>query len=188
MSRTYCSRCAYPESSCLCSAINETQFKTRIVVLQHPSEVKHAKNTARLISLVVPEAEIVVGETPEDFHAVRSRLETDPHAVLLYPAAESSLLSTSAEGQTIRTIVILDGTWRKAKKIWLSNTWLHEMRVCHLDEPESNYRIRSTRIPGGLASIEAAAHALRQLGEANTEALLDAFAALQDKWPSNGRA
>jgi DTW domain-containing protein YfiP len=89
------------------------------------------------------------------------------------------------EAMPIDTLVIIDGTWRKAKKIWLSNPWLHGMRVCHLNSPiSSKYHIRSSRQPDGLASIEAAASALSQLGERNTGALLDALMAMQKCWPS----
>ncbi|HAB39801.1 MAG TPA: hypothetical protein DCS33_05455 [Gammaproteobacteria bacterium] len=185
MPRADCPRCAYPQQSCICSAINETSYHTQIVVLQHPSEVKHAKNTARLISLVAPKTETVVGENPEDFRAVRSRLLSNPNSVILFPTATSIALDRGMEAMPIDTLVIIDGTWRKAKKIWLSNPWLHGMRVCHLNSPiSSKYHIRSSRQPDGLASIEAAASALSQLGERNTGALLDALMAMQKCWPS----
>jgi DTW domain-containing protein YfiP len=185
MPRTDCPRCAYPQQSCVCYAINETGYQTQIVVLQHPSEVKHAKNTARLISLVAPETETIVGEIPKDFCAVRGRLMSNPNAVILFPTATSLALDESMDSMPIDTLIIIDGTWRKAKKIWLSNPWLHEMRVCHLKSPiSSRYHIRSSRQPDGLASIEAAASALSQLGERNTDALLDALIAMQKCWPS----
>lgn len=185
MPRSYCPHCAYPQQSCVCSAINETGYQTQIVVLQHPSEVKHAKNTARLIALVAPETETVVGEKPEDFRAVRRKLVSNPNAVILFPTATSIALTESLNAAPIDTLIIIDGTWRKAKKIWLSNPWLHGMRVCHLNSPiSSRYHIRSSRQPDGLASIEAAASALSQLGERNTDALLDALMAMQKCWPS----
>ena len=81
-------------------------------------------------------------------------------------------------------LVLIDGTWRKAKKIWMSNPWLQQLRVCHIDAVSSRYRIRRGSVPGGLATIEAAASALEQLGEVKTEALLNAFEALQENWPS----
>ena len=185
MPRADCPRCAYPQQSCVCYAINETGYQTQIVVLQHPSEVKHAKNTARLISLVAPETETIVGETPNDFGAVRGRLMSNPNAVILFPTATSLALDESMDSIPIDTLIIIDGTWRKAKKIWLSNPWLHGMRVCHLKSPiSSRYHIRSSRQPDGLASIEAAASALSQLGERNIDALLDALMAMQKCWPS----
>ena len=157
-------------------------------MLQHPTEVKHAKNTARLISLVAPATEIVVGETAEDFSAVRKRLQANRHAVVLYPASDSVPLGESLTAEPIDSVIIIDGTWRKAKKIWLSNPWLHTMRVCHLNDADrSKYLIRSSSEPEGLASIEAAAFALHQLGDTNTHALLDVFMAMQAYWPLGTR-
>ena len=183
MPRSYCPRCAYPLRSCLCAAIRPTRFNTRIVVLQHPAEVKHATNTARLLALVSPATEIVVGEAPNDFAALRERLQDNRRAVVLYPAPDSEQLSDSVSIKPVDTIVLIDGTWRKAKKIWLSNPWLQSMRVCQLNTAASRYHIRRGKQPGGLASIEAAAEALNQLKESDTDALLTAFAALQAKWP-----
>jgi DTW domain-containing protein YfiP len=134
---------------------------------------------------VAPKTETIVGETPKDFGAVRGRLISNPNAVILFPTATSLALDESMDTMPIDTLIIIDGTWRKAKKIWLSNPWLHGMRVCHLKSPiSSRYHIRSSRQPDGLASIEAAASALSQLGERNTSALLDALMAMQKYWPS----
>jgi DTW domain-containing protein YfiP len=134
---------------------------------------------------VAPKTETIVGETPKDFGAVRGRLISNPNAVILFPTATSLALDESMDTMPIDTLIIIDGTWRKAKKIWLSNPWLHGMRVCHLKSPiSSRYHIRSSRQPDGLASIEAAASALSQLGERNTDALIDALMAMQKCWPS----
>jgi DTW domain-containing protein YfiP len=134
---------------------------------------------------VAPKTETIVGETPKDFGAVRGRLISNPNAVILFPTATSLALDESMDTMPIDTLIIIDGTWRKAKKIWLSNPWLHGMRVCHLKSPiSSRYHIRSSRQPDGLASIEAAASALSQLGERNTDALVDALMAMQKCWPS----
>jgi len=183
MTRLYCKQCAYPERTCLCRAVTKVSYRTRIVVLQHPSESRHAKNTARIISLVIPDTETVVGETAGDFRDVRNRFQSDPTAIVLYPAAISTPLKESVDRETINTIIIIDGTWRKAKKIWLSNPWLHTMRVCDINDANSSlYNIRSGSNPNGLASIEAAAFALSQLEEASTKPLLEAFMAMQKQW------
>ena len=42
MSRPVCLRCKRPESHCLCALIPALLPRTRVVVLQHPSEARHA--------------------------------------------------------------------------------------------------------------------------------------------------
>ena len=51
MSRSQCPRCLRPESHCLCALIPQLDSRTRVLLLQHPSEVNHALNTARLAAL-----------------------------------------------------------------------------------------------------------------------------------------
>jgi DTW domain-containing protein YfiP len=153
-------------------------------VLQHPDEVRHAKNSARLVGLVNPGTELVVGETAEDFKVLRDRFDMDSRAVVLYPASGSAALGDSVSVEPIETIIIIDGTWRKAKRMWLTNPWLHRLRVYHLNDVGSSvYSIRASSVSGGLASIEAAAHALGVVEDTSTQPLWDAFAAMQANWP-----
>jgi DTW domain-containing protein YfiP len=51
MSRPQCSRCLRPTAHCLCPLIPSLDSRTRVLLLQHPSEVNHALNTARLAAL-----------------------------------------------------------------------------------------------------------------------------------------
>ena len=62
MSRIRCERCARPASHCLCALIPSLPSRTRVLVLQHPSEVGHALNTAGLAVLGLRNAELRVGE------------------------------------------------------------------------------------------------------------------------------
>ena len=51
MSRPQCPRCLRPTTHCLCALIPSLDSRTRVLLLQHPSEVSHALNTARLAAL-----------------------------------------------------------------------------------------------------------------------------------------
>ena len=66
MSRAQCSRCLRPQTHCLCALIPQLDSRTRVLLLQHPSEVGHALNTARLADLGLLNAELRVGEVFED--------------------------------------------------------------------------------------------------------------------------
>jgi DTW domain-containing protein YfiP len=184
MPRAHCPRCHYPLRTCICHGITEVVYRTRIVVLQHPSETAHAKNTARLIPLVTKSCEITVGETPDDFAEVKHGIEANPAAVVLFPAQQSAALADEASAGPIDTLVVLDGTWRKAKKIWLANPWLQTLRVCHLNNlADTDYRIRRSKLPNSLSTIEATAVALGTLENTPTEPLLKAFETMQSHWP-----
>ena len=62
MSRARCERCARPLNHCLCHLIPRLSSRTRVLILQHPDEVGHALNTARLAALGLDNAELRVGE------------------------------------------------------------------------------------------------------------------------------
>ena len=51
--RARCGRCQRPRSHCLCALIPQLQSRTRVLILQHPEESRHALNTARLAALGV---------------------------------------------------------------------------------------------------------------------------------------
>ncbi|HSX70781.1 MAG TPA: DTW domain-containing protein, partial [Pseudomonas sp.] len=80
MSRARCERCARPQTHCLCHLIPNLPSRTRVLILQHPDEVGHALNTARLAALGLANAELRVGEYFAD-------LALDPayRACLLFP-------------------------------------------------------------------------------------------------------
>ena len=66
MSRIQCPRCLRPQSHCLCPLVPSLDSRTRVILLQHPSETAHALNTARLAALGLNNAELRVGEVFDD--------------------------------------------------------------------------------------------------------------------------
>ena len=90
MSRIQCLRCLRPLTHCLCALIPNLDSRTRVLLLQHPSEVNHALNTARLAALGLNNAELVVGEVFEDLPALLN--QPGYRARLLFPADKAQTL------------------------------------------------------------------------------------------------
>jgi DTW domain-containing protein YfiP len=80
--------------------------------LQHPSEVNHALNTARLAALGLTNAELVVGEVFEDLPTLLN--PPGYQARLLFPADAQPLQAYESKEPLL--LVVPDGTWRKARK------------------------------------------------------------------------
>ncbi|UZE27690.1 tRNA-uridine aminocarboxypropyltransferase [Pseudomonas asplenii] len=182
MSRACCERCLRPQTHCLCPLIPQLDSRTRVLVLQHPSEVGHALNTARLATLGLANAELRVGEVFDDL----STLLSPPgyQARLLFPADDAQLLQAyteRAEAQPL-LLVVPDGTWRKARKLLYLNPLLASLpRVTLGPGAVSRYRLRKAPEPGALSTVEAIARALETLERpASFEALLKPFEALID--------
>lgn len=66
MSRPCCSRCQRPLAHCLCELIPALDSRTRLLILQHPSEAGHALNTARLAALGLRNAQLKIAERFEE--------------------------------------------------------------------------------------------------------------------------
>ena len=183
MPRELCPNCHYPLISCLCDSIKHISHETRVSILQHPSEVKNKKNTVRLLELASSEIKTYVGETENDFQSVKQQLEDDTYLHLLLFASETAQnwqhYSNKVDSDKKIHLIVLDGTWRKAKKILLLNSWLSALPHLILDSfYQSQYGIRKTNIEGGLSTLEAVAYTLQQIEQLDSKPffeLLDAF-------------
>jgi len=132
--------------------------------MQHPSEVDHAKNTVRLLKLVMPQIHIYVGETAADFIELQHYLAAQTKPVyVVYPNEHSQTVAEAgAEGESI--IILVDGTWRKAYRMLQLNPWLLNYPSLHLEcEQASQYIIRKAKRSDSLSTLEAAAYTLAAL-------------------------
>jgi DTW domain-containing protein YfiP len=152
--------------------------RTRVLLLQHPSEVNHALNTARLAALGLNNAELIVGEVFEDLPRLLN--QSGYQARLLFPADDAQPMQAYGPGDDPLLLVVPDGTWRKARKLLHLNPLLAALpRVTLADGGVSRYRLRKAPGPGALSTVEAIVQALQTL-EAPTsfEPLLRPFEAL----------
>lgn len=178
MSRPQCPRCHRPQVHCLCALIPHLPSRTRVLVLQHPSEVNHALNTARLAALGLQNVELRVGEVFEDLPQLLA--QAGYRACLLFPGEQTETLQAYGESSMPKLLVVPDGTWRKARKMLHLNPLLAALpRVALESTAPSRYRLRKAPGPGALSTVEAITQALEIL-EAPTsfQALLKPFDAL----------
>ena len=164
MSRAQCSRCMRPQTHCLCALIPQLDSRTRVLLLQHPSEVSHALNTARLAAVGLTNAQLRVGEVFDDL----DELINVPgyQARLLFPGDDAQVLPAheSAEASLPLLLVVPDGTWRKVRKLLHLNPLLAQLpRVTLPQGAVSRYRLRKAPGPGALSTLEAIVQALEIL-------------------------
>ena len=178
MSRVQCPRCLRPQTHCLCPLIPSLGSRTRVLLLQHPSEVNHALNTARLAALGLTNAELIVGEVFADLPTLLKR--PGYQARLLFPADDAQPMQAYDASDEPLLLVVPDGTWRKARKMLHLNPLLAALpRVTLAQGAVSRYRLRKAPGPGALSTIEAIVQALQTLeAPASFEPLLKPFEAL----------
>ncbi|MCZ8254589.1 MAG: DTW domain-containing protein [Polaromonas sp.] len=181
VTRPRCAACLRPQSACICAWVTPIAHEADVLILQHPLEIDHAKNTARLLHLSLPRSRVLTGEAFDE-GLLRDALAGPKYTVLLYPQTpedEAPALDTAQLKDPLRVrLVVLDGTWRKSRKMLHLSPLLRQLPRLSLDDaPASNYLIRKAHKPGQLSTLEATCAALAQL-EGETEKyqpLLKAF-------------
>ena len=179
--RAICATCLRPQPTCICQWIAPVDTDVGVLILQHPLEVSNAKGSARLLHLSLSGSVLLAGEVfdRDTLHALLHQGGRTP--VLLYPdtvdAAAPELDPARLADPSALRLVILDGTWRKSRKMLHLNPLLQGLpRLALEGMPESHYRIRKAHAPDQLSTLEATAYALMRLeGAAHFDPLLAAF-------------
>ena len=182
-----CPVCNRSMKACFCGFVAPFETKTRFVLLMHPKEFKYQKTgTGRLTKRSLPNSEIVMGENFTRNSRVQALL-SDPayHPVLLYPGRESvnlsegGILSVPAGKQLL--VLVIDGTWRLAKKMMHLSTNLHSLpRVCFTPSSASRFLIKQQPHANCLSTIEAVYYLLDALDRQGVENLRGRHATLLD--------
>lgn len=178
--RRCCPTCGVHSRICVCSQCRYVTTPYRLWVLQDAAEVGHAKGTLRVAKACLPELEVVVGERNGNFSSLRDGMDLEDTA-LLFPAAPSRPLEdANTRADVYRNWILLDGTWRKARRIFFANPWLQALPAFHFQAPpESLYRIRKRPAEGNLSTVEAVAHLLSMIDpECDTRPLHQGLGAL----------
>lgn len=179
-SRASCPHCLRPQVTCICALARPTRHRTQVLVLQHPQEQRHAKNSVALLRLSLAHCEVVVGErfAPETLQALLHRPGRETR--LLYPDVPASRApaAPAPTGAPLR-LVVIDATWRKSLRMLLEHPALAALpRLSLPASGPTRYRaIRAARREDQVSTLEAAVHALAMLEgpSFDAEPVLDAF-------------
>ncbi len=186
MPRKTCPICLYPINTCVCRAVKQLNPKTSLYVMQHPSEIKAAKNTIRLAKLCIPELHIYTGEQPADFKDLIDLPPAD--TFLLYPDENAQPIETlSTERTKPVNLIILDGTWKKTYKLLMLNPWLKKFRTLSFNNlPENQYVIRKAKRSDSLSSLEAIAYSLEVIENLETQPLYNTLHKMMESYKTRG--
>lgn len=159
--RAVCIRCLKAQSACICSAIQLIDNQHFVHVLQDPSEEKNAIGTARILGLSLKRSKISVGAL---FDANLFDLQ---NCYLVFPdssAVPAEQLVNNNELNDSSVFILLDGSWKKAYKLLMSNVFLQNLPKISINiDKKSEYRIRKSPRADGLSTVEAGYYLLSQL-------------------------
>lgn len=192
--RARCPCCERAIVACFCDSITRLDNVLSVVILQHASEVKHAKGTAKIVELSLNNCQLLVGEDFADNDTFTQLIKTK-QSLLLYPNDDAitpiQLLEQLVEKEQTQPddsfsladyqLIVIDGSWKKAYKMFCLNPVLATLPCIGIDVVnESNYRIRKSSRTDSLSTLEAIHSLLTTLEGDKFAPLLTTFEAMVD--------
>jgi len=159
--RAFCKRCNKALTACICASICALDNQHFLHILQDPSEQNKAIGTARILQLSLSKVKLTVGQVfdPADFDLTNT--------FLVFPSESSGSIRNLQAAQKINDnsqFILLDGSWKKAYKLLMSNTFLQALpRVTLVVSEKSDYRLRKSPRKDGLSTVEAGYYLLSEL-------------------------
>lgn len=154
--RPTCWQCIRPESHCHCKLISPFFGQCNTVILQHPREKKRFYSTAKLITQWIRNCKLVRGVAFNQTAIVD--LFPNTKLAVLFPRG-NAVPASAIHLSDATTVIVIDGTWSEAKKMYRENTWIADLPHVSLSPLlRSRYRIRKQPRPECLSTIEALAY------------------------------
>ncbi|HWA77003.1 MAG TPA: tRNA-uridine aminocarboxypropyltransferase [Polyangiaceae bacterium] len=169
-----CDICRRPTVACVCDRIVSHATERRVLILQHPQEQDALLGSAQIVAASLPKARVVVGLSWRRLADALGEEAVDPARwAVLFPDGEASEPGvTSRRGaaldpSALEGIVVLDGTWSKAKTLWWRNPWLNKLNRMSLKpaRPSIYGRLRAEPRREYVSTLESVAAALTLCGE-----------------------
>nr|WP_298968574.1 DTW domain-containing protein [uncultured Halomonas sp.] len=183
---TRCEGCNLPALNCLCPYQVKAESVAQVWLLTHPIEHYKPTNTGRLIGDVLSETRTFTWyRTAPD--AQLAALLKDPRYApfVIFPDDQPDYADRvvgieavhAAKAQTrIPVFIILDGTWRQARRMFRKSAYLDPLPVLPLStERETRYRLRKPASKAHLCTAEVAIELLRQGGDTSAADVLDDY-------------
>jgi len=145
-------------------------------------EVLKPSNTGRLIADVIEDTHAFIWQRKElapELAALLNDPQYQPFVVFPQDYANETQQVVN-QVPTLETgkrplFILLDGSWREAKKMFRKSPYLEQFSVLsiNLESQDERYRLRKANGDDRLATAEVAAHVLRSFGETSNGRLLD---------------
>jgi DTW domain-containing protein YfiP len=157
----------------VCDRIVSYPTSRRVLILQHPQEQDAVLGSAQILAASLPQAKIVIGLSWPNFAKALGEEGDARRWAVLFPDRESAGEQVVGRGGVtspgeLEGIVVLDGTWSKAKTLWWRNPWLTKLNRLTLKpkQPSIYGHLRAEPRREFVSTLESVAAALTLCGEA----------------------
>lgn len=178
-----CETCLLPRLNCLCPYHVTTTAHADIWLIMHPYEAYKPTNTGRLIKDVLPaNTRIFQWSRTEPDEELLSLLASECYQpFLIFPDdqpdyADRIVRAPTVEGARTPVFIILDGTWRQARRMFRQSTYLASLPILPLHTQRlTRYKLRTPTSDSHLCTAEVAAELLKMAGDLQASQLLDDY-------------
>jgi len=169
-----CETCHRPTAACVCDRIVTYETQRRVLILQHMQERDALLGSAQILEASLPKAKIVVGLSWRNLaHALGEEDVDASKWAVLFPDREAPGNRVTTRGgeplnpKSLEGIIVLDGTWSKAKTLWWRNPWLNKLNRLSLEPkaPSIYGRMRAEPRREFVSTLESVSAALTMCGE-----------------------
>jgi DTW domain-containing protein YfiP len=169
-----CQNCLLPLARCFCNKIQTFLPASKVVILQHPREQGRPLNSALLTHKVLKGSTLKVGLSWRNLGTAVNETAANPAdwGVLFFKKDDGAdqLLEIfdrhkkKVENKnTVKGIIVLDGSWKQVKTLWWRNPWLLKLYRIQCNPQQMSLRKQVKK--GYLSTAEAVSFALVNLGE-----------------------
>ena len=196
---TRCEGCNLPALNCLCPYRVSAQSEAKVWLLTHPLEHHKPTNTGRLIGDVLSDTEVFTWyRTAPDARLLALLDDERFDPFVIFPDDQPDYadrvvgmerVAAGKRSGRVPVFIILDGTWRQARRIFRKSPYLERLPVLPLaTERLTRYRLRKPASAAHLCTAEVAIELLRQAGDREAaEVLDDTFDAFNDSYAASRR-
>lgn len=189
-----CPLCRVAQQYCICQYVHQVNSNVGFVLLMHDIEVLKPSNTGRLIADIIPQTHAFLWSRTNLDQNLEQLLSNDAwQPIVVFPEQYASVEQKLIKHQDLAAMrennehrkplfILLDGSWREAKKMFRKSPYLAELPILSLSSQDFNnsgYQLRDSEIENQFSTAGVAARALHLAGEAvNSELLkhwLDVF-------------
>lgn len=176
-----CDDCRLPEEVCICEWRTQVDAGCHFWLLTHRYEFYKPTNTGRLIQDTINYTRVFEWSRTEPSQELLDALDDSRYApCIVFPAGEDyqarMLDDVSRKDGRIPVFIILDGTWRQARRMFRHSRFLQHLPVI---EPKtdrlSRYKLRRSKIDHHLCTAEVAIALLEQVGDLDAAAHLEGY-------------
>lgn len=178
-----CGHCLLGEQFCTCEFRRQLNTQVSFLLIMYDDEVLKPTNSGRLIADLIPDTHAYLwSRTQVSSDMLALLADTQYQAYLVFPGQYANpgqnILSQVPREETHKRplLIMLDGSWREAIKMFRKSPYLHHLPLLSFDPKVlATYALRKGSHDFQLGTAEVAALALEAVGEADNGLALSAW-------------